>query len=231
MLHAGCVGCKRIIPARAGFTTLYTGRSRHSIGSSPLARGLPCSCRSSSLTTRIIPARAGFTAQSQQDQQARTDHPRSRGVYSHRFSAVSSASGSSPLARGLRRRMSGAGRVGRIIPARAGFTPPTRPAARGCRDHPRSRGVYKGHIVEANEESGSSPLARGLLPPVLRRWGARRDHPRSRGVYRGHRGEARAVRGSSPLARGLLVAEHAGRVQQRIIPARAGFTYRPPRHR
>ena len=71
------------------------------------------------------------------------------------------------------------------------------------RDHPRSRGVYRGFERALGARSGSSPLARGL--PVLddRVLGGRRiiparagftdidagdtttlgDHPRSRGVY------------------------------------------------
>ena len=50
--------------------------------------------------------------------------------------------GSSPLARGLRPPLSGAGNEGGIIPARAGFTPSSAGAARLPTDHPRSRGVY-----------------------------------------------------------------------------------------
>ena len=153
------------------------------------------------------------------------DHPRSRGVYEMPVAQLIVAVGSSPLARGLRRR--GAGRAPRIriIPARAGFT----------------HAAMRASITR----SGSSPLARGLPPRHGRdRHGRRiiparagftegrrrhgrghKDHPRSRGVYaapppsRGH------VAGSSPLARGLrpvlirIVRRH------RIIPARAGFTF------
>ena len=71
----------RIIPARAGFTspiwvTAFTSqdhpRSRGvydyrppqaagSLGSSPLARGLPAAARPAPAPSGIIPARAGFT--------------------------------------------------------------------------------------------------------------------------------------------------------------------------
>ena len=111
-----------------------------------------------------------------------------------------------------------------IIPARAGFT--------------------KGHIVEANEETGSSPLARGLHRPTHRRraihgiiparagftpaistgtlnWP---DHPRSRGVYGAMPATNKTENGSSPLARGLRLSVHTALRLLGIIPARAGFT-------
>ena len=50
------------------------------------------------------------------------------------------------------------------------------------------------------------------------------DHPRSRGVYVGGEWAGHWCSGSSPLARGLLPVGHAGEIERRIIPARAGFT-------
>ena len=133
--------------------------------------------------------------------------------------------GSSPLARGL---LSVGARERddiRIIPARAGFTNPASTCHSRSQDHPRSRGVYISPCGLADNIAGSSPLARGLqirLSPMVP---AAPDHPRSRGVYpiffwpRGIR------RGSSPLARGLLPREVYDFVDNRIIPARAGFTW------
>ena len=93
-------------------------------------------------------------------------------------------------------------------------------------------------------KGGSSPLARGL-PMLLRRASTivgiiparagfthsldrttltTRDHPRSRGVYVPSTVVAFARAGSSPLARGLLGHGESGAPQERIIPARAGFT-------
>ena len=111
-------------------------------------------------------------------------------------------------------------------------------------DHPRSRGVYAVFYFDADYDRGSSPLARGL-PIGLRRAPTRggiiparagftqssttsspssRDHPRSRGVYDAAYAQTLPSLGSSPLARGL----HARRAvlvrENRIIPARAGFT-------
>ena len=132
----------RIIPARAGFTTPRPPaspaaadhpRSRgvypnaalqvvRNLGSSPLARGL-LECRvGRGQRLRIIPARAGFTSWSTTPTRRTTDHPRSRGVYFMSAFTGMRIRGSSPLARGLRRRHHGWRRI--------------------HRDHPRSRGVY-----------------------------------------------------------------------------------------
>ena len=159
----------RIIPACAGFTPRWIGGPRHERdhprlrgvysspsphpgsgrGSSPLARGLPLTSLSASLAAGIIPARAGFTAAFSGRGRQRGDHPRSRGVYGSGRSTRRAASGSSPLARGLRR--TGPGDQGRpgIIPARAGFTTP--------------------HACLLLTHAGSSPLARGLRHQGVRR--------------------------------------------------------------
>ena len=152
--------------------------------------------------------------------------------------------GSSPLARGLLHRLVRVDLGGRIIPARAGFTPPWGRSGRERRDHPRSRGVYWRSTRTSQKGAGSSPLARGLPGTVpgspaagriiparagfTRRWPRRRrappDHPRSRGVYTSSRTGTRLRAGSSPLARGLLDGARGQERGVRIIPARAGFT-------
>ena len=174
------------------------------------------------------------------------DHPRSRGVYRRRHATTRSLRGSSPLARGLLRLAEDAGDVVRIIPARAGFTPPLRRRRRRRRDHPRSRGVYVLALRQYLPCRGSSPLARGLpfldgfrgvedriiparagftgvSPTGTYRW---EDHPRSRGVYLDKRLTSSCTEGSSPLARGLLPAPAPPTGRPGIIPARAGFTLR-----
>ena len=132
-----------IIPARAGFTAHPPRssiadpdhpRSRGVYswlplpagagpGSSPLARGLPVLRRVLDRLPGIIPARAGFTRRGRWWTSDRGDHPRSRGVYLAMSTPSSGPAGSSPLARGLRSRLEQDRRPGRIIPARAGFTP------------------------------------------------------------------------------------------------------------
>ena len=173
-----------------------------------------------------------------------TDHPRSRGVYSHDGIIPVHRKGSSPLARGLPPKAAGAGPGVGIIPARAGFTRPASPASGPTEDHPRSRGVYLQAGSARITGEGSSPLARGLRLPVLgqgdhpRIIPARagfttstsfprrcpRDHPRSRGVYGSAKIEFHYDGGSSPLARGLRETLHRRNKRVGIIPARAGFT-------
>ena len=172
----------RIIPARAGFTSrtsltpsstwdhprsrgVYAGSSsgtRSRAGSSPLARGLRQGGEVADHRLRIIPARAGFTISHYYDFSRIRDHPRSRGVYVTSAELPENMTGSSPLARGLREVADDEAVTGRIIPARAGFTRPTRNRAHCRRDHPRSRGVYAGLLASHLVGPGSSPLARGL---------------------------------------------------------------------
>ena len=260
----GLPGAVGIIPARAGFTEVVGGhglpfwdhpRSRgvyrtatHAVassdGSSPLARGLPGASSRTFLPPRIIPARAGFTAPGPRRVRVHRDHPRSRGVYRRRAGSGTTRWGSSPLARGLRRGPPARTRTRRIIPARAGFTVPSRTGSAARSDHPRSRGVYVEGREGYEHVKGSSPLARGLLPQVAVSACADRiiparagftaarsaldrslaDHPRSRGVYATLRAGLRPSLGSSPLARGLRRLTQRGGHLERIIPARAGFT-------
>ena len=200
----------------------------------------------------IIPARAGFTWGDTLGEAWIEDHPRSRGVYWSLVAPAPSLRGSSPLARGLRADDMAEFLMEGIIPARAGFTwwrcwrRPRRA------DHPRSRGVYAMEKGEITAEEGSSPLARGLpllhelrlrevgiiparagftrLVPGVR--AASADHPRSRGVYMSLKNPLPGSEGSSPLARGLPLSFAGKSTDDRIIPARAGFTARstpPPR--
>ena len=174
------------------------------MGSSPLARGLLTAYQGCLCVLGIIPARAGFTFIFSFPSDSGEDHPRSRGVYHSSPLLSVFLRGSSPLARGLQIETMGFSHSFGIIPARAGFT------GRSCgwhaprSDHPRSRGVYWPVMWVARATVGSSPLARGLL------WGSP-----TTGVYKG----------SSPLARGLRGARFEPGAQERIIPARAGFTF------
>ena len=259
---------RRIIPARAGFTahrprrvtrTTDHPRSRgvylggrggvcHWCGSSPLARGLQNEHQDRPVQPGIIPARAGFTRSRAWPPSPSTDHPRSRGVYQADQLHHQHGLGSSPLARGLRVRLTGRIVVVRIIPARAGFTARRRSPGAAPPDHPRSRGVYSWPPAIWGGGRGSSPLARGLpewyeqmragagiIPAragftVMPRsiTAALKDHPRSRGVYPTRTAARRPAHGSSPLARGLHepLGGRGGPVG--IIPARAGFTLLVP---
>ena len=192
----------------------------------------------------IIPARAGFTSGPPGGPRRDSDHPRSRGVYEIATAAMLTAVGSSPLARGLHRPVTGLVGDLRIIPARAGFTRSAAYYRRNPWDHPRSRGVYHFSCLIDDMGMGSSPLARGLptgavpgetlvgiIPAragftvIARPESVRRgDHPRSRGVYRRVSYAYAAIFGSSPLARGLHHPIRTPQYRTGIIPARAGFT-------
>ena len=152
------------------------------------------------------------------------DHPRSRGVYLFSSSAVGAFLGSSPLARGLRQRLSCRLKGVRIIPARAGFTAAMCRRRQPARDHPRSRGVYCEGREGLGHVSGSSPLARGLLLVRPVRQPHRRIIPARAGFTRSDRARRRGC-GDHPRSRGVycrLVRRRRG--FGRIIPARAGFT-------
>ena len=194
------------------------------MGSSPLARGLLQYPTRHQQPRRIIPARAGFTRSPETPPTARPDHPRSRGVYNVRMNGSCVQSGSSPLARGLRRLRLLRADAGRIIPARAGFTRLFRGDAGQHRDHPRSRGVYVGGGLDVVGDPGIIPARAGFTSPPAPRWCASPDHPRSRGVYHEVLSPFFSLLGSSPLARGLRIVLRHLAVVRGIIPARAGFT-------
>ena len=176
-----------IIPARAGFTLPASSRilsrgdhprSRgvyigfvegpdYTVGSSPLARGLPPPIRGDPRPHRIIPARAGFTRRGQILPSRGPDHPRSRGVYRRPPAPARPLGGSSPLARGLRTMPVWAPVPAGIIPARAGFTRRLVAGEAQFWDHPRSRGVYGLARLGIGIGAGSSPLARGLPVAAL----------------------------------------------------------------
>ena len=139
------------------------------VGSSPLARGLPAHPDARVVHGRIIPARAGFTTPPSGGHNLPRDHPRSRGVYERAARCYRAVCGSSPLARGLRAAARTLIARPGIIPARAGFTPGRRSPPGEGSDHPRSRGVYHTMFRLPETFAGSSPLARGLRRPRGRR--------------------------------------------------------------
>ena len=152
--------------------------------------------------------------------------------------------GSSPLSRGIRHIGSVLPLSNRIIPALAGNTSLSAWTDGTAKDHPRSRGEYRGRDLIGVSGIGSSPLSRGILHAVVAdpfpegiipalagntsggcrgfpRWP---DHPRSRGEYPHLYIPRHGVQGSSPLSRGIpdVAAESAQAC--RIIPALAGNT-------
>ena len=114
----------RLIPARAGNThaqdAVHAGAAAHPRsrgehwsrqsrtsarpGSSPLARGTPPGGIARRGVLRLIPARAGNTGATGRATTPQPAHPRSRGEHSPRVRSRYLGCGSSPLARGTRRK-------------------------------------------------------------------------------------------------------------------------------
>ena len=195
----------------------------------------------------IIPALAGNTTVAEANDPAEWDHPRSRGEYLVVTHVLATAPGSSPLSRGILDTGHIQNTLDRIIPALAGNTLRHWPRSSERRDHPRSRGEYKGRGCARSPPRGSSPLSRGIRRLGLEHPGeeriipalagntmsgrgsdmAVRDHPRSRGEYRPIWRSPTSATGSSPLSRGIQCCGAEWFRAVGIIPALAGNT-RPP---
>ena len=130
-------------------------------GSSPLVRGAPTERLVRALCLGIIPARAGSTAMIFRRFYCCWDHPRSCGEHMVNGALKYKGEGSSPLVRGALLQQIAIDGVARIIPARAGSTPPYRTCRRLTRDHPRSCGEHCRFPSAAGSCQGSSPLVRG----------------------------------------------------------------------
>ena len=178
----------------------------------------------------------------------RAAHPRAGGENRNSSKMLSLIVGSSPRGRGKQRLDRGRADHERLIPARAGKTPPVFAHVDASSAHPRAGGENNDGDAAALAIRGSSPRGRGkqgdtgglLLPPRLipARAGKTRLHYASRAMYRAHPragGEnppvsPRAGRpsGSSPRGRGKLGSVKRHGPLTRLIPARAGKT--TPQH-
>ena len=132
----------------------------------------------------------------------------------------------------------------RIIPARAGQTPPTATGSSNDTDHPRACGANASSDCTIPSESGSSPRVRGkptdaigntLIPRIIpARAGQTRpprpdgrippDHPRACGANPPTQSATPSSPGSSPRVRGKPASPSPTSSTRRIIPARAGQT-------
>ena len=213
-------------------------------GSSPLARGTRGSLWEPNTQLRFIPARAGNTEVRSAAVGEQPVHPRSRGEHQPPAVVSTTATGSSPLARGTPTAGGSLDHGNRFIPARAGNTPGGRRRRCGCPVHPRSRGEHLWTSPMGGSIPGSSPLARGT--PCAEHRGPVRDrfiparagntglsspastpssvHPRSRGEHGAMWTRMGSATGSSPLARGTRRGLECAVDQARFIPARAGNT-------
>ena len=153
-------------PRSRGDHATSCASSAVSAGSSPLARG-PRGLHLLLLRRPgLIPARAGTTGQGDDYRQHQRAHPRSRGDHKSRRFFSTRRRGSSPLARGPRRRRLHRVPCGGLIPARAGTTFGANQVQQKSGAHPRSRGDHTEINARGQVDGGSSPLARG--PPEAR---------------------------------------------------------------
>ena len=171
-----------------------------------------------------------------------------RGEHPETLSVGDSTEGSSPHARGAHVEDANLVRFEGIIPACAGSTRMSRPPPTRRRDHPRMRGEHSVKITVKVQSQGSSPHARGaqhrlrvrdqlqgIIPACagstacsrLSRRG-RWDHPRMRGEHALGGLVDSALEGSSPHARGAPRPAQPRHLEQGIIPACAGSTWRAP---
>ena len=202
-------------------------------------------------STRLIPAHAGKTSSFRYADLSVPAHPRSRGENLKSATLARSVTGSSPLTRGKRVRLSRAAAYWRLIPAHAGKTGTAIKEGLGSAAHPRSRGENQAQERRRDSRYGSSPLTRGklqcpqkagvcerLIPAHAGKTmlssgpGSRAPaHPRSRGEN-GAFGRARScTMGSSPLTRGKRLLWRLVSPRHRLIPAHAGKTLFPPESR
>ncbi len=212
-------------------------------GSSPHARGTRPGRTPGGRCPRIIPACAGNAALSVSIVICRSDHPRMRGERSTVTTPASSASGSSPHARGTPQSGVEGARPSRIIPACAGNAPRVTAGRQTWTDHPRMRGERHEKEGRLVAEFGSSPHARGtrycvyqnghharIIPACAGNAGQTpapkcrgSDHPRMRGERQIATADRNAIHGSSPHARGTPPTRLLTPRESRIIPACAGM--------
>ena len=135
---------------------------------------------------------------------------------------------------------------GRLIPARAGKTPPRRRASGASSAHPRACGENTRKTTQASDGPGSSPRVRGkphvlddlgveprLIPARAGKTGLQVQdgphhgaHPRACGENVWNVLEPIRNAGSSPRVRGKRRGWPGGCSPTRLIPARAGKTAR-----
>ena len=234
----------RLIPARAGSTNPPPpGRRRDSahprasgehatasasavlrFGSSPRERGARVRCRDRLDGPGLIPARAGSTAECVAGGTGPTAHPRASGEHLDGTRRRVPGDGSSPRERGAPAARSASTSTLRLIPARAGSTPPSRSAAMLRPAHPRASGEHGVPVGGGVVSDGSSPRERGAHGSDRRASRQHRLIP-ARGGSTGCSGSCSgSSSGSSPRERGAPDRRAGQGVERRLIPARAGST-------
>ena len=219
-----------------------SGRSRHSSGSSPRARGTVRRRGLHVVPVRFIPASAGNGCSRLGLDPMKAVHPRERGERPNSRLTALLNDGSSPRARGTASAAHAQTRLRRFIPASAGNGVECDQRTPLGAVHPRERGDRRLSQRRKPARGGSSPRARGtacacvhicarvrFIPASAgngrsRRpgWPARPVHPRERGERAGDGGCGAEKDGSSPRARGTAQERAPVAPGVRFIPASAG---------
>ena len=191
-------------------------------GSSPRGRGKLDGFSAVVVSFGLIPARAGKTRGVGFRRRFGPAHPRAGGENAMTPPARSRRAGSSPRGRGKRHHTHEVSQRGRLIPARAGKTPPRHGMRPPPPAHPRAGGENTLTTWPANGHPGSSPRGRGKPAIRLRPRNSRRliparagktrrtapsprgtsAHPRAGGENPGWLGPEVRPHGSSPRGRG-----------------------------
>ena len=200
----------------------YTATKLDRSDLSPLTRGKPRPSSTRRRALRLISAHTGKTPRLSDRSCHVTAHPRSREENIDAWQLPERHVGSSPLARGKRRRSPDGSAADRLIPAHAGKTS-SEPLSLASRPaHPHSRRENRPMTIVRPIHTDSSPLTRGkrirlastrshfrLIPAhagkTLEKTLAREPsgaHPRSRGENHAATDATRNIAGSSPLTRG-----------------------------
>ena len=234
----------RAHPRACGENLMMSRSAVPTFGSSPRVRGKPDPVLEHVRPRRLIPARAGKTASSPRIVRPRRAHPRACGENISSRASIWSVCGSSPRVRGKPSRAPDRPGTLRLIPARAGKTPATPPAASSPGAHPRACGENGPLPAEGMTLEGSSPRVRGkregdgegcgadgLIPARAGKTSSmvmipvcRAAHPRACGENTARAPGLIATSGSSPRVRGKLPAPRIRLPEAGLIPARAGKT-------
>ena len=155
----GC--CTPAHPRACGENLVSAACAVVSVGSSPRVRGKPVSEPAMTTGYRLIPARAGKTSACRARRPRGRAHPRACGENPVAALGGGGDPGSSPRVRGKQERKMGMLIIAGLIPARAGKTRSSTPAARPGPAHPRACGENSLRLRGSGEDPGSSPRVRG----------------------------------------------------------------------
>ena len=157
--------CNQEHPRVRGENPAIASANQSNDGTSPRARGKPGLITTAYFASRNIPACAGKTPRGLLIRCRVTEHPRVRGENKMQPKADAYDCGTSPRARGKRKKHCPETSKERNIPACAGKTSCGNLRFRLGKEHPRVRGENINYSLAASSKAGTSPRARGKPEP------------------------------------------------------------------